>query len=196
MNEYELKYGCNPNQKPSRIFMENGELPIKVLNGKPGYINFLDAFNAWQLVKELKEATIGAECGVSRTPVREALRQLELEGLVKIVPNKGAYVTGISSKDTRDIYVIRSYLEGLAARWACEHISESEIDTIEEIVYLSEFHAKTGTKPVFLYHSNCCGNRQRERISWIFARSSPAARISGIMPSSLSLLEMLPSSFR
>ena len=92
--------------------------------------------------EELKEATIGAECGVSRTPVREALRQLELEGLVKIVPNKGAYVTGISSKDTRDIYVIRSYLEGLAARWACEHISESEIDTIEEIVYLSEFHAK------------------------------------------------------
>ncbi|MBQ7863660.1 MAG: GntR family transcriptional regulator [Lachnospiraceae bacterium] len=92
--------------------------------------------------EELKEATIGAECGVSRTPVREALRQLELEGLVKIVPNKGAYVTGISPKDTRDIYVIRSYLEGLAARWACEHISESEIDTIEEIVYLSEFHAK------------------------------------------------------
>ena len=82
--------------------------------------------------EELKEATIGAECGVSRTPVREALRQLELEGLVKIVPNKGAYVTGISSKDTRDIYVIRSYLEGLAARWACEHISEPEIDTIEE----------------------------------------------------------------
>ena len=57
MKELELKYGCNPNQKPSRIFMENGELPIEVLNGKPGYINFLDAFNGWQLVKELKEAT-------------------------------------------------------------------------------------------------------------------------------------------
>ena len=58
MNELELKYGCNPNQKPSRIFMEDGsELPIKVLNGKPGYINFLDAFNGWQLVKELKQAT-------------------------------------------------------------------------------------------------------------------------------------------
>lgn len=58
MNELELKYGCNPNQKPSKIFMKNGEdLPIKVLNGKPGYINFLDAFNSWQLVKELKEAT-------------------------------------------------------------------------------------------------------------------------------------------
>ena len=58
MNEMQLKYGCNPNQKPSRIFMENGsEIPVMVLNGKPGYINFLDAFNGWQLVKELKEAT-------------------------------------------------------------------------------------------------------------------------------------------
>lgn len=57
MKELELKYGCNPNQKPSRIYMENGELPIKVLCGKPGYINFLDAFNGWQLVSELKKAT-------------------------------------------------------------------------------------------------------------------------------------------
>ncbi len=58
MNEIELKYGCNPNQKPSRIFMEDaGELPVKVLNGKPGYINFLDAFNGWQLVRELKQAS-------------------------------------------------------------------------------------------------------------------------------------------
>ena len=58
MNEFSLKYGCNPNQKPARIFMKNGaELPVTVLNGRPGYINFLDAFNAWQLVKELKEAT-------------------------------------------------------------------------------------------------------------------------------------------
>ena len=57
MTELELKYGCNPNQKPARIFMESGELPLKVLNGKPGYINFLDALNSWQLVKELKAAT-------------------------------------------------------------------------------------------------------------------------------------------
>lgn len=57
MKELELKYGCNPNQKPSRIYMENGELPIKVLCGRPGYINFLDAFNGWQLVSELKKAT-------------------------------------------------------------------------------------------------------------------------------------------
>ena len=57
MTELELKYGCNPNQKPARIFMEQGELPLKVLNGKPGYINFMDALNSWQLVKALKQAT-------------------------------------------------------------------------------------------------------------------------------------------
>ncbi len=58
MKEFELKYGCNPNQKPAKIYMENGgELPIKILNGRPGYINFLDAFNGWQLVNELKKAT-------------------------------------------------------------------------------------------------------------------------------------------
>ena len=58
MKELELKYGCNPNQKPSRIYMSDGrELPIKVLCGRPGYINFLDAFNGWQLVSELKKAT-------------------------------------------------------------------------------------------------------------------------------------------
>lgn len=65
MTEFELKYGCNPNQKPSRIFMENGkELPLEILCGRPGYINFLDAFNSWQLVKELKEAT-GMPCATS-----------------------------------------------------------------------------------------------------------------------------------
>ena len=65
MKEFELKYGCNPNQKPSKIFMANGEeLPIEILCGKPGYINFLDAFNSWQLVKELKEAT-GMPCATS-----------------------------------------------------------------------------------------------------------------------------------
>ena len=58
MNEFSLKYGCNPNQKPARIYMENGgDLPVEILNGRPGYINFLDAFNSWQLVKEVKEAT-------------------------------------------------------------------------------------------------------------------------------------------
>ena len=58
MKEFELKYGCNPNQKPAKIFMADGsDLPIEILNGRPGYINFLDAFNSWQLVKEIKENT-------------------------------------------------------------------------------------------------------------------------------------------
>ena len=64
MKELALKYGCNPNQKPSRIFMTDGELPIKVLSGRPGYINFLDALNSWQLVKELK-AAIGLPAAAS-----------------------------------------------------------------------------------------------------------------------------------
>lgn len=57
MKELELKYGCNPNQKPARVYMEDGDLPVTVVNGRPGYINLLDALNGWQLVKELKEAT-------------------------------------------------------------------------------------------------------------------------------------------
>ena len=65
MKEFELKYGCNPNQKPAKIYMRDGsDLPIEILNGRPGYINFLDAFNSWQLVKELKEAT-GIVCAAS-----------------------------------------------------------------------------------------------------------------------------------
>lgn len=93
---------------------------------------------------ELREAAIGEELGVSRTPVREAFRQLELEGLIHIVPNKGAYVTGITSKDVRDIYMIRAQLEGLCAKWATEHISESQMQEMEENVYLAEFHASKG----------------------------------------------------
>jgi DNA-binding GntR family transcriptional regulator len=92
--------------------------------------------------EELKETAIAGELGVSRTPVREALRQLELEGLVNIVPNKGAYVTGITAKDIKDIYSIRSLLEGLGARWATENISVEQIEELEEITYLTEFHAQ------------------------------------------------------
>ena len=93
---------------------------------------------------ELREAAIGEELGVSRTPVREAFRQLELEGLIHIVPNKGAYVTGLTSKDVRDIYMIRAQLEGLCAKWATEHISEAQMQEMEENVYLAEFHASKG----------------------------------------------------
>lgn len=94
--------------------------------------------------EELREKTIGEELGVSRTPVREALRQLELEGLVSIVPNKGAYVVGISQKDMRDIYEIRCRLEGLCARWAAAKISKEQLDELEEIVFRAEFHVKKG----------------------------------------------------
>ncbi len=91
---------------------------------------------------ELRETAIGKELGVSRTPVREALRQLELEGLVTIIPNRGAYVSGISHKDIWDIYKIRSMLEGLCARWAAEHITEEQLDQLEESLLLSEFQMK------------------------------------------------------
>ncbi len=94
--------------------------------------------------EELREVAIGEEMGVSRTPVREALRQLELEGLIQIIPNKGAYVTGITEKDVKDIYMIRSLLEGLCARWATENISKEQMEEMEENVYLAKFHAEKG----------------------------------------------------
>ena len=94
--------------------------------------------------EELKEVAISEEMGVSRTPVREAFRQLELEGLIQIIPNKGAYVTGITEKDVKGIYIIRSLLEGLCARWATEHITPEQMEEMEENVYLAEFHASKG----------------------------------------------------
>ena len=94
--------------------------------------------------EELKEVAIGEELGVSRTPVREAFRQLELEGLIQIVPNKGAYVTGITAKEVKDIYMIRSSLEGMCARLATENITEEQLEELEENVYLASFHASKG----------------------------------------------------
>ena len=94
--------------------------------------------------EELREVAIGEELGVSRTPVREAFRQLELEGLIQIIPNKGAYVTGITEKDVKDIYMIRSMLEGLCAKWATEHITKEQMEEMEENVYLAKYHAQKG----------------------------------------------------
>ncbi|MFP4698462.1 MAG: GntR family transcriptional regulator [Eubacteriales bacterium] len=92
----------------------------------------------------LKETKISSELGVSRTPVREAIRQLELEGLVNIIPNKGAIVTGINDKDIKDIYAIRSLLEGLSTRWSVDNLTEQQVDELEEIIYISQFHAEKG----------------------------------------------------
>ncbi len=94
--------------------------------------------------EELREVAIGEELGVSRTPVREAFRQLELEGLIQIVPNKGAYVTGITAKDVKDIYMIRSSLEGMCARLATGHITKEQLEEMEENIYLASFHAWNG----------------------------------------------------
>ncbi len=103
MKELELKYGCNPNQKPSRLFMEQGELPVTVLNGKPGYINFCDAMNSWQLVKELKEATglpcaasfkhvspAGAAVGLPLTDVERAVYFVDKDA--EVTPLAAAYI--------------------------------------------------------------------------------------------------------
>lgn len=92
--------------------------------------------------EELKEKNIGQELGVSRTPVREALRQLELEGLVTIIPNKGAYVVGFSAEDIHDIYEIRSVLEGLCARRAALKANPDQLEALEEIMCLSDFQVQ------------------------------------------------------
>ncbi len=90
--------------------------------------------------ESLVETKLSEELGVSRTPVREALRQLELEGLVQSVPNKGVTVRGISQQDIEDIYTIRMMIEGLAARWAAEKITPEEMEELKEAVELEEFY--------------------------------------------------------
>ncbi|MGI6018923.1 MAG: GntR family transcriptional regulator [Marvinbryantia sp.] len=92
--------------------------------------------------EELRETALGKELGVSRTPVREALRQLQLEGLVEIIPNRGAFVKGITAKDVEDIYNIRARLEGLCARMAAEAVSQEQLDHLMEIILLAKFYEK------------------------------------------------------
>ena len=138
--------------------------------------------------EELKEIPIGQELGVSRTPVREALRQLELEGLVQIIPNRGAFVTGIQAKDVHDIYMIRSRIEGLAARWAAERMTDEELDAMREIVELQEFYAAKGDKlrvgnldnrfHELLYES--CRSNQLRRMLSIFHHHIYKARESSV----------------
>lgn len=88
----------------------------------------------------IREVAVSQDLGVSRTPVREALKQLELEGLVTSIPNKGTVVAGITEQDIIDIYAIRSLIEGLAARWAAKKITEKQLKELEEIIELTEFY--------------------------------------------------------
>ena len=92
----------------------------------------------------LAELKLSAQLGVSRTPVREAISQLELEGLVRSMPNRGAVVVGVSQQDMEDIYTIRTHIEGLAARWSAEKIEPEELQELQNIVDLQEFYLKKG----------------------------------------------------
>lgn len=115
----------------------------------------------------LSELMLSQKYGVSRTPVREALMQLELEGLVENIPNKGAVVVGISDKDIDDIYIVRMRIEGLAARLCAANIEESELKALEKITGLQEFYLERGDYDSLReldseFHSiifDSCGNR-------------------------------------
>ena len=121
MKEIELKYGCNPNQKPAKIFAKNGELPLKVLNGKPGYINFLDAFNSFQLVKELKKAT-GLPAAAS----------------FKHVSPAGAAVYREMSETLKKIYFVDDLeLSPLASAYACARGAD-RMSSYGDFIALSE----------------------------------------------------------
>ena len=140
MTELELKYGCNPNQKPARIFMESGELPLKVLNGKPGYINFLDALNSWQLVKELKAATglpaaasfkhvspAGAAVAKELTDVE---RQMYFAGDLPLSPIASAYVRARGADrlcSYGDWAALSDVCDAATARYLREEVSDGII---------------------------------------------------------------------
>lgn len=115
---------------------DNSSLRIRVFNAIENAI--LDG--EYKDGDSLNELKLSKELGVSRTPVREALMQLELEGLVKNIPNKGSVVVGVSQQDTRDIYEIRIRIEGLAARLCAEKITDEELKALEKIVDLQEFY--------------------------------------------------------
>jgi DNA-binding GntR family transcriptional regulator len=123
-----IEYGDNEGYQGSlseRVFTQ---LQNDILNGK------------YQPGDSLVETRLSEDMGVSRTPVREAVRQLELEGLVQSLPNRGAVVTGITAKDIEDIYTIRMLIEGLAARWAAEKITPGELGELKEAIEFEEFY--------------------------------------------------------
>lgn len=97
--------------------------------------------------ESVTELGLAKDCGVSRTPVREALRQLELEGLVELIPNKGAIVLGISPEDIRDIYEMRAMLEGAAAARAAQHSTDEQVRKLSEVLDLTEFYAARRDMP-------------------------------------------------
>ena len=130
MSSYDLKQEVTDKYSlRGRVFHKLRE---DILNGK------------YKENEELREVAIGEELGVSRTPVRDAFRKLELEGLIQIVPYNGDYVTGITAKDVKDIYMIRSSLEGMCARLATQHITPEQLEELEENVYIASFHASKG----------------------------------------------------
>ena len=140
MKELELKYGCNPNQKPARIFMKEGELPIKILNGKPGYINLLDAFNSWQLVKELKEATglpsaasfkhVSPAGAAVYVPLDDVMKQIYFTDGQELSPIATAYVRARGSdrmSSYGDFVALSDVCDASCARYLSHELSDGVI---------------------------------------------------------------------
>jgi len=125
----------------AKIEHDEGESYSRSLREKVFYQIQNDILNGvYQPGDSLTEKKLCDELGVSRTPVREAIRQLELVELVRSIPNKGVIVTGISEKDIEEIYVIRMMIEGLASRWAAENITQEELEELKEALDLQEFY--------------------------------------------------------
>ncbi len=125
------------------ISHDENENSLYSLRGKVFFKLQNDILNGkYKAGDSLIETKLSEDMGVSRTPIREAIRQLELEGLVRTVPNKGAVVKGITKKDIEDIYTIRMMIEGLAAKWAAENITEEELDELKETVELERFYTE------------------------------------------------------
>ena len=155
MKEFELKYGCNPNQKPAKIFMHDGsELPIKILNGKPGYINFLDAFNSYQLVKELK-AALGMPAATSFKHVSPTSAAIGLPLPEKL--KKACFVDDVEGLDVTALF------ESIGA------LARSAGDGAEAIRKLSEIEAGIDRDFIMLREEN---NELRERVAAMEAEIS------------------------